>query len=31
VGNYNYVRVWEIDKAKRWNILLEIFSPIENE
>jgi hypothetical protein len=31
VGNYNYVRVWEVDKAKRWNILLEIFSPIENE
>jgi ketosteroid isomerase-like protein len=31
VGNYNYVRIWEIDQSKKWNILLEVFSSIENE
>ncbi|HEY9196227.1 MAG TPA: hypothetical protein VIM77_08175 [Mucilaginibacter sp.] len=31
VSNYNYVRIWEIDKSKKWNILLEVFSAIENE
>ncbi len=31
VGNYNYVRIWEIDQSKKWNILLEVFSAIENE
>jgi hypothetical protein len=31
VGNYNYVRIWEIDQNKKWNILLEVFSAIENE
>ncbi len=32
VGNYNYVRIWEIDAtSKKWNILLEVFSAIENE
>jgi len=30
VSNYNYVRIWEIDKDHRWNILLEIFSAVEN-
>ena len=30
VNNYNYVRVWEIDANHRWNVLLEIFSTIEN-
>ena len=31
VSNYNYVRIWEIDKDHRWNILLEILSAVENE
>ena len=31
VSNYNYVRIWEIDASHRWNVLLEIFSSIENE
>ena len=31
VSNYNYVRIWELDKAKKWDILLEIFSAVENE
>ena len=31
VSNYNYVRIWERDDKHRWNILLEIFSAIENE
>lgn len=31
VSNYYYVRIWEIDKAHKWNILLEVFSAIENE
>jgi hypothetical protein len=30
VNNYNYVRVWEIDANYRWNVLLEIFSTVEN-
>lgn len=30
VNNYNYVRVWEIDASHKWNILLEIFSTVEN-
>jgi hypothetical protein len=30
VSNYNYVRIWEIDKAHKWNILLEVFSAVEN-
>jgi len=30
VNHYHYVRVWEIDKAHKWNILLEVFSPVEN-
>ena len=31
VSNYNYVRVWEIDASHKWNVLLEVFSAIENE
>ena len=31
VSNYNYVRIWEIDEHHKWNIVLEIFSAIENE
>jgi hypothetical protein len=31
VGNYYYVRIWEIDETKKWNILLEVFSAVENE
>jgi len=31
VSNYNYVRVWEMDAKHRWNVVLEIFSAIENE
>jgi len=31
VSNYNYVRIWEKDANHRWNILLEVFSAIENE
>jgi ketosteroid isomerase-like protein len=30
VNHYHYVRIWEIDKAHKWNILLEVFSPVEN-
>jgi len=30
VSNYNYVRVWELDASFKWNILLEVFSAIEN-
>ncbi len=28
-NNYNYIRIWEPDKAHKWNVLVEIFSPIE--
>ena len=31
VSNYNYVRIWELDTVNhKWNILLEVFSSIEN-
>lgn len=30
VSNFNYVRIWEVDKNYKWNILLEIFSAVEN-
>jgi hypothetical protein len=30
VSNYNYVRIWEVDANHKWNILLEVFSAIEN-
>jgi len=29
VSDYNYVRIWEIDANHRWNILLEVFSSVE--
>jgi hypothetical protein len=29
VSNYNYVRVWEIDKNHKWDVILEIFSAVE--
>ncbi len=29
VSDYNYVRIWEIDASHKWNILLEIFSSVE--
>jgi hypothetical protein len=28
-NNYNYIRIWEPDQAHKWNMLVEIFSPIE--
>lgn len=31
VSNFNYVRIWEIDANHKWDILLEVFSAIENE
>ncbi|PJJ83941.1 DUF4440 domain-containing protein [Mucilaginibacter auburnensis] len=30
VGHFHYVRIWEVDAKHKWNILLEIFSPVEN-
>jgi len=29
VSDYNYVRIWEIDAGHKWNILLEVFSAVE--
>jgi len=29
VSNYNYVRIWEIDKEHKWNVILEVFSAVE--
>lgn len=31
VSNYNYVRIWEQDASHKWDILLEVFSAVENE
>jgi hypothetical protein len=31
VSNYNYVRIWELDAKHKWDILLEVFSAVENE
>lgn len=31
VSDYNYVRIWEIDATHKWNILLEIFSAVEQQ
>lgn len=31
VSDYNYVRIWELDKNHKWDVLLEIFSSIEKE
>ncbi|MGF7079511.1 hypothetical protein [Mucilaginibacter sp. UYCu711] len=30
VSNFNYVRIWELDASHKWDILLEVFSAIEN-
>ncbi|HZY38188.1 MAG TPA: nuclear transport factor 2 family protein [Mucilaginibacter sp.] len=30
-SNYNYVRIWELDANHKWDILLEVFSAVENE
>jgi len=30
VNHYHYVRIWEVDAAAKWNIILEVFSPVEN-
>lgn len=30
VNHYHYVRIWEVDAKHKWNILLEVFSPVEN-
>ncbi len=30
VNHYHYVRLWEVDSQFKWNILLEVFSPVEN-
>lgn len=30
VSSYNYVRIWQPDASHRWNIILEIFSAVEN-
>jgi len=29
VSNFNYVRIWEMDKEHKWNVLLEVFSAVE--
>jgi len=29
VSDYNYVRIWEIDADHKWDILLEVFSAVE--
>lgn len=29
VSNYNYVRIWEIDKDHKWDVVLEVFSAVE--
>jgi hypothetical protein len=31
VSDYNYVRIWEKDANHRWDIVLEVFSSVENE
>jgi len=31
LSNYNYVRIWELDASHKWDILLEVFSAVENE
>jgi hypothetical protein len=30
-SSFNYVRIWQIDKDHKWDILLEVFSAIEND
>ncbi|HVS91223.1 MAG TPA: hypothetical protein VHE59_04265 [Mucilaginibacter sp.] len=29
VSSYNYVRIWELDAKHKWDILLEVFSAVE--
>ncbi|MBS1528556.1 MAG: hypothetical protein JST19_23115, partial [Bacteroidetes bacterium] len=29
VSSYNYVRIWELDAEHKWDILLEVFSAVE--
>lgn len=29
VSNFNYVRIWEVDQSHKWNVLLEVFSAVE--
>ena len=31
VSDYNYVRIWEIDKDHKWDVILEIFSAVEQQ
>jgi hypothetical protein len=31
VSDYNYVRIWEIDANHKWDILLEVFSAVEQQ
>jgi hypothetical protein len=31
VSDYNYVRIWELDASHKWDVLLEVFSAVENE
>lgn len=31
VSDYNYVRIWEIDASHKWDILLEVFSAVEQQ
>jgi hypothetical protein len=30
VSNFHYVRIWEVDAAHKWNVLLEVFAAVEN-
>lgn len=30
-NKYNYIRIWEPDNAHKWNILMEIFSPVDEK
>jgi hypothetical protein len=31
VNSYNYVRIWEKDSSHKWDIILEVFSAVEND
>ncbi|RYE36035.1 MAG: hypothetical protein EOP42_04855 [Sphingobacteriaceae bacterium] len=30
-NKYNYIRIWEPDKSHKWNMLVEMFSPIDEK
>lgn len=30
-NKYNYIRIWEPDNAHKWNVLVEMFSPIDEK